>query len=57
MSFPKTNCMPMKTQDGKKCNLPAGGARVGNVQSKSGLPTKPSGANTNVGSSPAKKPF
>ena len=33
----------------KKVALPAGGARAGNVQSKPGLPTKPSGTNTNFG--------
>lgn len=33
----------------KKVKLPAGGARAGNVISKSGLPTKPSGSNTNLG--------
>lgn len=56
-SFPKTSCMPMKSQDGKVCMSPAGGSRVGNVQSRGNLPTKPSGSNGNAGSSPAKKPF
>lgn len=45
----KTTTMKMPNLQGKKCNLPAGGARAGNVQSKSGLPTRPSGANTNFG--------
>lgn len=33
----------------KKTNLPAGGARVGNVISKGGLPTKPAGKNHSCG--------
>ena len=36
------------TFNDKKTMLPAGGARAGNVVSKGGLPTKPSGANTNL---------
>ena len=32
----------------KKNTLPAGGARVGNVVSKPGLPCKPTGANPNL---------
>ena len=57
MGFPKTQTMGMQSQAGKKCVLPAGGARVGNVVNKPGLPTKPMGSNGNVGSSPAQKPF
>ena len=33
----------------KKTMLPAGGARAGNVVSKSGLPTKPAGKNHSFG--------
>lgn len=44
-----TKTMPMPNMAGKKCNLPAGGARAQNVVSKGGLPTRPSGMNANVG--------
>ncbi len=33
----------------KKCTLPAGGGQVKNVVSKGNLPTRPSGANNNMG--------
>jgi hypothetical protein len=46
----KTTNMKMPDIGNKKCMLPAGGKRVQNVKSKSGLPTSPSGSNTNFGS-------
>lgn len=49
MSFPKTQNIKMPDMSGKKNMLPAGGARVGNVVSKPGLPTRPSGMNHNGG--------